>query len=187
MLDYEPMEIVAYADEETTPTFDEVYPHLIDNWGINLQDYTNKTFYNWAPTNYKYQSGMDLTEGMPDLIDAPIIGIQMYRYKGTYYNEFETCYYASANDNLYRITQSDVEKLKAQGMQNPWAPPTAPPAFNGENIFEWLYNFGKGLIQDNGLINILSYDIGGYNILSFLTANGFIIVMGWIIIKFVIP
>ena len=187
MLDYVPMEIVAYAEEET-PTFDEVYPHLIDNWGVNLQDYAAKTFYNWAPTNYTYESGMDLdTDTIPNIVGAQIVAVQMYRYMGTYYNEYETCFYASANDNLYRITQADVNQLKGQGMEDPWATPTAPPAFNGNNILEWLYDFGKNLIQDNGLINVLSYDIGGYNILSFLTANGFIIVMGWIIIKFVIP
>ena len=78
------------------------------------------------------------------------------------------------------------EALESYGIipNNPYKNHTTN--FNGSNWFEWLAETGENILINSGLIDILTYDIGGYTIISLLTLL-FPIYMGWCIIKFAIP
>lgn len=78
------------------------------------------------------------------------------------------------------------EALQKYGIspQNPYEKKTTN--FNGSNWFEWLAETGENILINSGLIDVLTYDIGGYTIISLITLL-FPIYMGWCIIKFAIP
>lgn len=59
--------------------------------------------------------------------------------------------------------------------------------FNGENWFEFLAGFGRNILVENNLIDILTYKVGDYTVLSIMFGAGFIIYIGWTITKWAIP
>lgn len=79
-----------------------------------------------------------------------------------------------------------MEQIKEAGITyNPYTE-TGTTSFNGTNWFEWLAETGENILINSGLTDILTFDIGGYTIMSLITML-FPIYMGWCIIKFAIP
>lgn len=96
--------------------------------------------------------------------------------------------YGTANSWIWKGTYINAtqEQIKEAGLTyNPFTE-TGQTNFNGSNWFEWLAETGENILINSGLIDILTYDIGGYTIISLLTML-FPIYMGWCIIKFAIP
>ena len=187
MLDYVPMEIIAYADEATPPEFDIVYPSKTTTLEM-LKPLSGKAYLQ-EYTGFKATSDTKFAKDHPMWVNAPIMAYKMIEYESVIYDNYETAFYAQASTTLYRLSDSDIALLKAKGMEDPWpnGAMEPSPSFDGSNILEWAHNLGESLISENGIISVLSKDIGGYTIMDLITGNGFLIVMGWIIIKFVIP
>lgn len=67
-----------------------------------------------------------------------------------------------------------------------------PPIFGSSTILGtdviWLYNVGSALFSSAGVVNeILAFNIGGTNLITLLFTGGFLIYMGWTVVKWFLP
>lgn len=60
-------------------------------------------------------------------------------------------------------------------------------AYNQDSIFSWLYNLGANIISNDLVSDLLSFKVGDYNLISLLIQGGFMVYVGWVITKWVIP
>lgn len=67
-----------------------------------------------------------------------------------------------------------------------------PPIFGSSVILGtdviWLYNVGSALFSSADVVNeILAFNIGGTNLITLLFTGGFLIYMGWTVVKWFLP
>lgn len=67
-----------------------------------------------------------------------------------------------------------------------------PPIFGSSTILGtdviWLYNVGSALFSSADIVNeILAFNIGGTNLITLLFTGGFLLYMGWTVVKWFIP
>ncbi len=66
--------------------------------------------------------------------------------------------------------------------------PIPDPPVIADGVLPWLYSIGELLLSANNVLNdILSFSVGGVNIFYILFGSGFIIYVGWTIVKWFIP
>ena len=66
--------------------------------------------------------------------------------------------------------------------------PTPSPPSLDNGILLWLYSIGDLLLSANNVLNdILSFSVGGVNVFYILFGSGFLIYIGWTIVKWFIP
>lgn len=68
----------------------------------------------------------------------------------------------------------------------------SPPVFGSSTILGtdviWLYNVGSALFSSADLVNdVLAFNIGGTNLITLLFTGGFLIYMGWAVVKWLLP
>lgn len=68
----------------------------------------------------------------------------------------------------------------------------SPPIFGSSTILGtdviWLYNVGSALFSSADLVNdVLAFNIGGTNLITLLFTGGFLVYMGWVVVKWLIP
>lgn len=52
----------------------------------------------------------------------------------------------------------------------------------------FLYDFGTKVVSSSETVyDVLNYQIGGYSLLSLLFGSGFLVFLGWVVVKWVIP
>lgn len=193
MIDYVPTEIVAYADDFPL-TFDEAYP--LRMLSTTIVKYENSTYgYDIAPTNSVLGSDGTLAAQIPELVGNRIFGFILRTLDGVYYKQSEVlnsvgvCYYviSDAVDDLglpiyYKLTKSDIPS----NIENPFGSDIFFD-FEGDDIY-WLYNLGSSLVSSSSFVgSLLNFKIGNYNLLGLLFGGGFIVYVGWVIVKWVIP
>lgn len=101
-----------------------------------------------------------------------------------------TCSYTSS----YSVTGSHQFSFYSAGSSLSTYIPNdySPPIFGSSTILGtdviWLYNVGSALFSSADLVNdILSFNIGGTNLITLLFTGGFLIYMGWAVVKWMIP
>lgn len=124
---------------------------------------------------YYVRGHFDLSPGTPSGVPVDY-GLFYAGYQ--VYSVDDEAYY----NYLYKLLPSDLELIDPVAPDSNYA-----PTFNGSNWFEFLASFGKTLLNDNWLLDLLTVDIGGYNIMALMFGAGFIIYMGWSIVKWAIP
>lgn len=193
MVDTVPYEIVSYSDGFSL-SFDEAYP--INQLATLTVNFEGKTYYyDMSPTESFLPSGGTLATTVPQLVGNRLFAFILRAIDGTYYKESEilstvgVCYYVISditNDfgfpYYYKITKSDIPP----DIKNPY---TGGVDFNleGDDIY-LLYNFGSSLVNSSSFLgSLLNYKIGGYNLLGLLFGGGFLVYVGWSVVKWVIP
>ena len=197
MVDNTNTEIVAYTDNLT---FNEAYPST-------LPMLYNKSYTNAFVNNVYLAFDMRVTDSyissdshwVTELRAEPRIYAFLIRQFGSdritendALSIVGVCYYVltplnvngggdGGIDGTYlRIAKADIPT----DIVNPFA---GNLNVKGEDIF-WLYNLGEALtFRAVSFSDILNFEIGGYNLLSLLFSTGFLVYMGWAIVKWVIP
>ena len=188
MLDYVPMEIVAYADETTLPPLNEIYPEVI--YGMPGGNYETQTptgcTYEVKQTNKAAPTGLDVTTEYPECVNKDIVAVKLYAYYGEEQPDFQVAYYVQVNPNAihYKLSSSDVGTMFEQGMENPFATPS--DELSGNNFLVWMHNFGQTLTGENMIINLLNTEILGFSMIEIIFGSGFLIYVGWVFTKFII-
>ena len=195
MIDYVPTEIVAYADTEY-PSFNGAYPLVLTS---RISGYYQYPLENGVVTYHSFEfryAGKNYPEGMAfpgsDTVGAPILAFLIREFGSlrmntkTALDNVGVCYYvmrnvASFDRQYYRLPMSDVEKLQ---LNNPYL---ASNPVDGEDIY-FLYNLGQLLVPlSSSISSILTFNVGGYTILSLLFTSGFMAYMTWVVAKWVFP
>lgn len=193
MFDYCNTEIVVYADDLT---FDQAYPRYLNFFPNGDYETVDGTFYytfdfRVAGGDNKLPSGGTVAGMFPELVGTTIYAFLIRSRGDVGYSMQEilegigVCYYVlrplSSSDigQYIRLTQSDIP----MGIVNPFSESMS----FGEDVF-FLYDFGR-LLTFNAVdfTSLLNYGIKDFNLFSFLFTSGFLIYMGWVVLKFVIP
>lgn len=101
-----------------------------------------------------------------------------------------TCVYVAARDTLGNLKFSFYS---AGASLLPYIPDKyAPPVFGSSIILGtdvvWLYNVGSALFSSADIVNeILAFNIGGTNLITLLFTGGFLLYMGWTVVKWFLP
>lgn len=140
-------------------------------------------------------SGGTLATALPQLVGKRLFAFILRAIDETYYRESEVlanigvCYYVITdytNDfglpYYYKLTKSDIPT----DIKNPYTGGITI-SLEGDDIY-WLYNFGSSLVSSSSFLgSLLNFNIGSYNLLGLLFGSGFIVYLGWVVVKWVVP
>ncbi len=203
MIDYAPSAIIEYTDISPCGagegfggggggSINETYPQQIPFTDVHFEyDDTSNPSYYAIECPYPDLPSKDLPRS-PSVGFGHFFGGSTYVYywvlavtdsDGEYLvNEFS--YYS-----LYRITFTGgaasgvYERVGNYILEEP---PQMPSLEDDTGVF-WLYNFGAKVFNAGyELDNILGFGIGNYNFFYILLSGGFLVYMGWCVIKFIL-
>lgn len=172
------------------PSFSEVYPSITTLRSIqSIPD----SSYNYAFTGDLYAQYVVGTFS-PECNGYSIVAFKMLKYEGVFYDDYEVCYYImfpaglnngasdfqSSDIGLWRCTSSDVSSMS---FHNPFG----DPAVENPGGVYWLYYWGDYLLNGFFLVDLLNYEVGNTNLFSLIITSGFLVYMGWALLKWVIP
>ena len=183
------------------------YNELIDHThGLDFSLAYDYTSYN-ADSNIKnYVNSLFNTElYTPSIVSTSICDcyISGYGYNTRYGNEV---YKVSKTDSIINYGFGPYIRVKVKSrvgqsvdyyawvrvpmdyLPDNYSSPFDSLTFIGGTDIYWLYNFGSSIIGSSSVINtILNYRIGDYNLVTLLFGGGFVIYLGWVVIKWIIP
>lgn len=199
MIDYCDTEIVAYADDFSL-SFDEAYPcryistlSVKGDYGYGYHSY----IYDLEGTEAVLTAGGTVAETFPQYVGNRIFAIVLTVYDNEMLKRSEVletigvCYYVVTDSTtdfgfpIYlKLTKSDLPS----DINNPF---NSNGGFlldlEGDDIY-WLYNLGSSLVNSSSFIgSLLNFKIGNYNLLGLLFGSGFMIYVGWVVVKWIIP
>lgn len=150
--------------------------------GTDTRDYWYSNLIN-NPYLYVYQ----VRQAYPSKTFTTVIGFhygqsfQQTPYTAWYiFDSSSADSWLSAGAKLYRLTENDIQQT---GLDNS----LDDPQFNGSNWFEFLYNFGGGLLGSNSLSELLGTEVFGQSFLSLMFGAGFLVFAGYVVLKWVLP
>lgn len=110
--------------------------------------------------------------------------------------ETETHYYylqyaIISGYSFYAVPDNVIQSFADSGypIQDPFQknPSDDGLIYNENSIVSWLYNIGYKLFVDNPVAELLSFEIGGYSLVSILVGAGFSVYVTWVVTKWIIP
>ena len=197
MIDYISTEIVAYADDFPL-SFHDAYPIVqLDKLLITYTDGTGTHTYGYdmAGTTSVLPAGGTVANAIPQCVGNAIFAFILKSYDNQVFKQSEVldsigvCYYVITDSTnelgfpiYYKLTPSDIPS----DIKNPFTGGIYID-LSGDDIY-WLYNFGSSLVSSSSFIgSLLNFNIGGYNLLGLLFGSGFIVYIGWVVVKWIIP
>ncbi len=203
MIDYVPMEIVAYADEpdySSLPfTEEELFPSELTLKNYRLGQF-HTTINGYEVTylvrhgGYAVRSDAPILQTQPQILGQDVTCLLLYSYTGVVLGETSGfyAYYGSTNLDyssnavsasgcpMYKLTPADY--LTEGGSENP----LPDYDISGRGV-EWLYGLGEFLAaHSEEFSDLLSIKIGDFNLIGFFIGAGFAVYMGWCIVKWII-
>lgn len=173
-----------------------IEPILFD--GATFNAMSNNTYYQYV-VDYSYskiEKGYKIADENPETIGMLIVKISCIgQFNGvpTSSDNFPDIFPVIEYSSYYCFDTKKVTEYKFYKMNEKDLNAAQPifenvsDTFNGENWFEFLAGFGRNLLVENSLIDILTYKVGDYTVLSIMFGAGFIIYIGWTITKWAIP
>lgn len=127
-----------------------------------------------------------------------IYALRCVKFDSAEISDAVTAYYfyhpsiiASLPPTLSIVPQSMIDSINSGS--NPLEDPflnyndSGDLAYNQNSIFSWLYNLGANIVTNDLITDLLSFQVGDYNLISLLIQGGFMVYVGWVITKWVIP
>lgn len=199
--DYYSLDISFDLSSSHLPTKPRAYFSVMDNGSVLSYSHLVSIEYVYCATIYSYgddgslgveYSGQPIIEFMVTKYSASIPSNNRTLFLNKNLDRIDRCYYIIGGytydivplPTFYRISKDDVLKF----CTNEPVSSLTPKPFNGRDV-QLLYNFGRTVyhFSATALTRLLEFDVGGINLLSLFFGTGFIIYVGWVILKFTIP
>lgn len=192
-----PVEYVSYIDDSQLS-----FSPFADS--VSAEYYPDELVLPYAPPSdgeMHIENGVYLVYDMNRRVVAgglskSIYALRCISYNGSDVASAETAYYyldvhafGSYSFSIVPDSMLDIINSGDNPLVDPFVDydPSGTLGYSQDSIFSWLYNLGATMLDNDLVSSLLSFEIGGHNLISLLIQGGFMIYVSWVVTKWVIP